>query len=123
VPSVSTTRINQRVGRGTGTRCTVKIDGVEVVVRDTEWVVFDKDKYPIGTMYNDVQIKDDPIKAARQFWDQESDTQIMQHMLDGDHLVLMTKERYREEVHPIIMGGRRIEFEGQKGLFLPDGKK
>lgn len=106
-------------GRGNGVRTWVKVRGEEVKVVDTEWVVW-HGKEPVGSMTNDTEIKDDAAKAARRFWVDDSDTEIMNKLNQGYRFELMTREQYRLEAHPQMLGGYRTQIDGVKGIFMPD---
>ncbi|GAA1624363.1 hypothetical protein GCM10009733_021290 [Nonomuraea maheshkhaliensis] len=77
----------------------VTIDGRDVPVRDTSWVVWGPDGQPYGIWDNDPRIADDPAKAARSFWPEPG--QALRKLNEGWHLELMTGEQCRTQVLPI----------------------
>lgn len=108
--------------RGNGVRTVVTVRGEEVKVSDTEWVLWYLGE-PAGSMSNDTEIKDDPAKAARRFWDYLSDSEIIRKLNQGYKFELMTREQYRIEAHPQMLGGYRTEVDGVKGIFMPDKER
>ncbi|MEU6721164.1 hypothetical protein ABZ897_57760 [Nonomuraea sp. NPDC046802] len=77
----------------------VTIDGRNVPVRDTSWVVWGPDGQPYGMWDNEPRIADDPARAARLFWTEPG--QALRKLNEGWRLQLMTSDQCRTEVLPL----------------------
>lgn len=86
----------------------ITIEGEQRPCDQGTWVVFNKDGHPTGCMVTSAATGDDPVKAAREFWD--GNAEAMRHLVEGYRIVLMTRERYSREVYPRMLSAAREEL-------------
>jgi hypothetical protein len=81
----------------------ITIEGEQRPYDQGEWVVFDPQGRPSGCMLTSAATGDDPVKAAREFWDDNKSA--MEHLIKGFRIELMTRERWSREIYPQMFGG------------------
>lgn len=83
----------------------ITIEGEQRPYDQGTWVVFNKDGHPTGCMLTSAATGDDPVKAAREFW--ETNAEAMRHLIEGYRIELVTYDRYSREIYPQMIRGAR----------------
>lgn len=80
----------------------ILIEGQQRPYPEGAWVVFTPDGFPMGVMNTSAKVGDDPVKAAREFWD--SANEAIRKLAAGYRIELVSRERWRNELLPIHLG-------------------
>ncbi|MCC5574568.1 hypothetical protein IMZ11_02795 [Microtetraspora sp. AC03309] len=80
----------------------INIEGEQRPYDQGEWVVYNPQGAPSGCMRPSAASADDPVKAAREFW--ESSAEALEYLTKGYRIELMSRERWQREVYPQLMG-------------------
>jgi hypothetical protein len=84
------------------TRKQIAIEGQQRPYPEGVWVVFTPDGFPSGVMNTSAKTGDDPVKAAREFWD--GPNKAIRQLAAGYRIELTTRQRWRNELMPIHLG-------------------
>ena len=80
----------------------IAIEGEQRPYPEGVWVVFMPDGFPSGVMNASAKTGDDPVKAAREFWDGPNEA--IKQLSAGYRIELTTRQRWRDEFLPIHLG-------------------
>jgi len=94
----------------------VAIEGEQRPYPEGVWVVFMPDGFPSGVMNGSAKTGDDPVKAAREFWDGPNEA--IKNLAAGYRIELVSRDRWRNELLPIHLGAgldeRAVPGEGDQ---------
>ena len=85
----------------------ITIEGEQRPYTDGEWVVYDPDGNPTGCMHATAKSGDDPVAAAREFW--QTNAEAMKHLVQGYRIELMLFDRWKTEVYPRMFAPRPVK--------------
>lgn len=80
----------------------IVIEGQQRLYPEGVWAVFTPTGFPCGVMNGSAKVGDDPVKAAREFW--ETPDEAIRNLAAGYRIELVTRERWRKELLPIHLG-------------------
>lgn len=80
----------------------ITIEGQRRLYPEGVWAVFMPDGFPCGVMNGSAKVGDDPVKAAREFWDGANEA--IRKLAAGYRIELVSRERWRNELLPIHLG-------------------
>lgn len=94
-----------RAKRPVKARKLITIEGEQRPYDQGEWVVYNPQGEPTGCMRPSAASGDDPVKAAKEFW--ETGSEALEHLAKGYRIELMSRDRWEREIYPLMFSGAR----------------